>query len=835
MTLVPLTRDDIDVFSITTNPLRSYSSSSLHGVTGSVYVLNRRSEIEKDVNNTDAFVDSVLNEDNLLAYIENVKKKFVYYQQRYGTVAGSNYLANAMSQYMQKVRQQSVSSKNLKYLDVVRFTPSVTFTSNTVKKLVVKENLMKHYRVNYPSAQWAYTNYNSLNFFTSSNVPSESALLYPVTTDTVNTIEHSGHVVGSYIPSGSFSLCFKINVRNNFTDSQKQYRPGTLLHLPHCYCLSVISGSDKDAAGNPEMFGLQLQLGLAADTDPHSVDVTDTWVFRSSGSVLKKNNWHSVVVTWPTDQLNSGTGSFYVDNARVGEFIANASTIAPAISSSITPDVLVLGNYWDGTNSGAGAIANYFASAPAEKDGLIELVADSNYPGNPASTWIWEPSGCTFTNPLKAEVHDVCIRNVYMTQPEVIASSSMGPNSLDDTYMFYVPPFFTVESPFRKQVGDQGGILQTPFFAVDGTTDDPFNVAMSFGVAGHLINLENFVKDFASNVWPRLMSLTGSAINNSTEAQSANYFLYASGTNVKRNLSVVPCDDGNFMPTYELLMSESYTTKYKNDIGYPDYSLISLDNMVSSASLIFGSIFDTDGQTGEKWIEELLGPTPEVPNRATGSSYVTFVRTIDDLVASGTYEPGVQGNAPLTIYQRTKDPSSNQVTFFDISNMFYGDRISPGTLTIKDSNMSGSAGALSITLKDDGYGNLYRADALTKHASWCSVGNVFYDEGIVLIKSPHLYFFGKDSYELSFKGERNIHVLKVDAIADRNMHNSSSNPNWSPVKASSNVNDPDDNFVYVSGIRVLDENLNVVMKAELAQPVVKRFSERYLFRLKLDF
>ena len=104
-----------------------------------------------------------------------------------------------------------------------------------------------------------------------------------------------------------------------------------------------------------------------------------------------------------------------------------------------------------------------------------------------------------------------------------------------------------------------------------------------------------------------------------------------------------------------------------------------------------------------------------------------------------------------------------------------------------------------------------------------------------MIKSPHLYFFGKDVYELSFKGEQNVHVLKIDAFAPSNQLNSSSNPNFLPVPPSNLPNDPDTEFVYVNGMCFHDKNYNVVAKAQLAQPFVKGHSEHVLFRVKYDF
>ena len=166
---------------------------------------------------------------------------------------------------------------------------------------------------------------------------------------------------------------------------------------------------------------------------------------------------------------------------------------------------------------------------------------------------------------------------------------------------------------------------------------------------------------------------------------------------------------------------------------------------------------------------------------------------------------------------------------------FYGNRISPGTLEIKDSNFTGSGGKISITLKDDSLGSLYRADCETKHATWNSVGNIFYNEGVGIIKSPHLSLFGKDQFELTLKGEQNTHVLAVNVPCRSAEFNSSSNPAFKVISASNNVNDTNKEFVYITGMYIHDDNYNVVMKVNLAQPIMKRNNDSYMFRAKIDF
>ena len=169
------------------------------------------------------------------------------------------------------------------------------------------------------------------------------------------------------------------------------------------------------------------------------------------------------------------------------------------------------------------------------------------------------------------------------------------------------------------------------------------------------------------------------------------------------------------------------------------------------------------------------------------------------------------------------------------------------------------AGRVPLILKDDGLGNIYRANSTNDNCTWNSVGNIFYSEGIILIKNPHLYFFGKDGYELSFKGEYNLHSSKYEILAPSGLLNSSSNPTYvkptrqpaifaktplslpppetglgKTLQASADPLDQE-SFVYISGVNFHDENLNVVAKAVLAQPVIKRESEKLLFKIAFDF
>ena len=831
MSIIKVNPSDIETFSVITNPVRSYSSSS-SGVEGSVYVFARRSLREKEMAPSPAFIDATYDDEDIGSFLSqlNASANVNRYYANASPAYNQKFHAS-LEEYLSKVNKQGTSARKYKALDIIRFTPSTEFTSNTLRKLVVKDILNSYYRVSYPTAHWSFTNYNTLNFFTSNLVPETSALLYP----NINGQAHDGYVSGTYSLSGAFSFDFYINPRYRQDEIDGEFKTGTIFHLSSSYAISLLTGSAKDENGKASSFRLQLQLSHSADIPP-SQATPGTYpadlVFRSDDNSLSLNKWHHVVIRWGTELINEGTGSFNIDGADKGIFVVPSGTVALktfGVASLAPPDVLCIGNFWEGTNQGTSAQSAFFANDPATRDGLIILNPD---------TGVEEPSSYTFSHPLNAELHDLCIKRYYMSDKDILASSSRGPQYLDDQIALYIPPFFTEDSPVRRSVNGTGGVLQTPFFEIDGSTNDPFNVAMSFGVDGHYINIENYTRDFANDTYPRLHHMTGTVISTSTEDLTANEFLYSDPFVIRRNLLILPCDDGNFIPDYTLIANEANKEKFVGDDKVEDLSLVNLDNLLSTASLIFGCSFDdVEGESlvsGQDFVDSLLGFTPENPSEDPGGAFLTYQNNVDQDILNDIYDPGVQANAPLAIYQRTKDPSSNQVTFFDISNLYYGKQIKPGSFVISDTSLSGSGGKIGITLKDDGMGNIYRADCTTPASTWNSCGNIYYNEGIVVIKTPHLYFYGKDGFNISFRGEQNIHTLKVEVIAPQHMLNSSSNPTFIPLPASGIKTDNDPNYVYITGLNFHDENLNVVAKTQLAQPIVKRHGDRVMFKVTFD-
>ena len=824
MAIIKVAPDDVELFTIVTTPRQEFLSSS-SGVTGSVKIFPRASVNEKETAYPSAFVDSsAIIDDKFDSTFDSL-----VVTARTNRAVGNPVTAQ-VGAYFEMASK--AAAKRTKSLNVERFTPTTNLSTYTTSKNNIKDMLMPFYRNSYPDAVWAYTNYNSLNFFiTSSNsysLPTSSVFLYPNKANDVYKFPVDQHS-GSYCLPGAFSFSFHINprYRSDGIDAG-HFKAGTLFHLHNNYALSLVTGSSRDVNGMIDGYRLLLQLSSSADVPPSmATPYSSDMIYMSEDNSLSWNKWHHVVVRWGTNAINEGTGSFIIDGIERGTFVLPSSSIGSKFSGNPEPpSALCVGNYYEGTNTGNDALKYFFAVNLANYDGVdwMSLFPSFSYEG---------PQSYKFRHPLKAEVHDLMIYRKYLSDSEVAALGTRGGSTGKDL-IFYVPPFFIQDTRFRYTSaapklagsGERGGVLQDPYFSTNGTTDDPFNVAMAFGAGGHYINLENFVKDFATNRSPRMLSLTASMAPEVTPAPPVNDVLYRDPGVAKRNLTIVPCDDGKFDPNYEVLKSEKMLNKFVDPSGTPRLDYINLDNVLLKSSLVT----ITGDPTSPEYDKLLIAITKAADDE--------YIKSIGAVIDSTKFDRGIQAKRPLIVFQRLQDPSSDQVTIFNISNLYYGRRILPGSFQIRDVAMTGSLGQVVMTLQDDGVGGLYRADSLTPPAKFNCVGNIFYDEGIVLIKSPHLYFFGKHQFEMSFRGVQNVYSTKYEIVAPAGLLNSSSSPshgeNYENLRSSERLDD-DAEFVYISGMNLHDENMNVMARVKLSQPIIKRQGDKLLFKLALDW
>ena len=797
---------DIEYFTIQTVPSTTFVSSST-GVTGAAYVYPRRSNAVKDyyvnwsaVSGAPTGSFQQINDiDDVLAFAK--------------LSTTPSQLNSRMQQYLSVVKNQPTNPRNTQKQEVVRFTPGVNLNLDMTRKFVTTNVLMPYYSLFGTNYNFAFTNYNSLNFLTASGLPTGSALLYPASGSSAAI----GSIVSSsYIPSGAFSFDFWINPRYTTDTETSEFKAGTIFHLSGAYALSLISGSSRDSNGLTNGYRLLLQLSSSAKSLPSTINPASTTDlnFVSNDNSLQRNTWHHITVRWGTNSYNFGSGSFMVDGIEQGTFYIPSASIAPKEESGVAlPSILTIGNFLECPQ---GVSSSYFFSDRAQLRFGVPVTGSAFI----TSPTLDEPASYNLAHPLNAEVHELKIYNKYLGQAEIASRSLTGAPLDDPNLLFYLPPMFTKESPTRSvdTVAGLGGVLVHPFQCIDGTTTQPFNVDLSFDTGGHYINLENYTRDFATGNYPRLINLTGSALVGNTEQLTANQFLYNTGSVRKNSLTVLPNDNGEFTPNYYELLNKLDDSSFVTDKGQQAFNLVTLRSMYS-----LNSIYDlVPPVSGSATLNTDLNP----------KSIIAALSGFDVTSSLGTLNP----QRTPTILQRTQENNSLQVVIFDISNLFYGNKIAPSTFTITDTNVSNSYGKIGITLKDDGFGSLYRADCSGSQAQYNSVGNIFYDNGIVLIKNPSLYWFGQNGFECTFQGERNIHVMKADLYANPLELVSSSNPSWNrDLEATDFASDFDKRYVYITDLYLHDENLNVIAKTKLAQPVLKRSGDKLKFSIKIDF
>ena len=76
-------------------------------------------------------------------------------------------------------------------------------------------------------------------------------------------------------------------------------------------------------------------------------------------------------------------------------------------------------------------------------------------------------------------------------------------------------------------------------------------------------------------------------------------------------------------------------------------------------------------------------------------------------------------------------------------------------------------------------------------------------------------------------------ILNVPAFKE--MFTSSSNPSFVSIPPSDGANDEELSTIYVTTVNIHDDNFNIIMKANFAQPIFKTEEDEFVIRLKEDF
>lgn len=830
MSIVKIPEERKEQFTLELHPEIVYLSSSIEipkhgikiGVTGSAPLRRRPSKNIKELQPIEdpQFQGVAGQSDPASAAFDESKKgkstnlKFAQDDAKAAKLEGRGTdVKRYLDAYLEEVNLSPQPAANTKKIFITRFDPPFSHTDISVEKSIIENNLMVFYDSTFDLCEMSYTNYHTLNFFSAPNtsgspsvgnvsrVPDNSALIY----QNFSTVSGKPR---PYSPSGSFSFDFYINPRYTSEPGQS-FTPGTIMHLSSTFALSLVSGSQTGKDGTASSFRLMLQLSHSADIPPSEINVNSLGtyprdlIFLSPDNSLNENKWTHCTVRWGTKNFNEGTGSFVIESSS-SIFVCPSSSIMPP--KHISNSALIVGNYFEGNTNEA-----QFFNESTSTEGVLPTLdfgAGSNV--DPVHT---------MRHPLNAEIHELKIYKKYLSNRNIASVEKTSPVSFKDL-MFYVPPLYIPKV-------EQRNMLITPFQSILTSSTKPFNENFSFGVGGFVMNLENHVIDLVTKNRPRCLHLTASTIDTTIQDITANQHVYSTGSIKKRNLTILPNDNGKFKPDYEIIskLLELDSAAYRKRNGGQDLSVISLKNMISK-----DAIFPGIPTTNSKELSAV------VRNQARTFGDDKNPDAIANLVAGVTPESMTGDAGPiLTIAQRTRDRTSNEICFFDISNLYYGNKIQEKTLYISDPVLTGSDGKIKMTVADNGQGGLYRADAEGPHPTWSNIGTALYHEGIALVKYPALTFFGKDCFELKARGHQNTHISIFNVPLEAGAFNSSSNPNYQNLSASSAASDIGRRFIYIDSLNIHDENFNVIAKSNFAQPVKKRIDDSLLIRFKMDF
>ena len=174
MSIVPITANNLQSYTTIARPKRFFASSS-SGITGSVSLTKDFSKSLKDVGHTFGQSDHAYNDAQLQILLDGIARF-----EASGLQEGDPELSPLLfGVFLDQVQAEKHKLRQTKKQEVRRFTVGTKFEENFCHKFTIQQNLFSYYRPYNQAADWSYTNYNCLNFFTASSVPSDSALIYP--------------------------------------------------------------------------------------------------------------------------------------------------------------------------------------------------------------------------------------------------------------------------------------------------------------------------------------------------------------------------------------------------------------------------------------------------------------------------------------------------------------------------------------------------------------------------------------------------------------------------------------------------------------------------------
>jgi hypothetical protein len=614
---------------------------------------------------------------------------------------------------------------------------------------------------------------------------------------------------------------------------------GTICQLSDNYAIVLIPDYTSEKNGVYEKFKLGFYNDNAAvknasiswSTAFPTTTAGDYWISPSS---LYLDNWHHVAIRFGRN-FNNGQLNVYIDGKALTpeDGVYNTSIGRQGVIDVVT-----------GTSAGDYLLIGGWENNSALSDLYTGAYAAAQNQGSATSPVYGDGYAVTCNYHLRSELMDLRIWSQVRPEKDILLDKNRTLTSTTNL-SFYLPMLFDPQSdtPQWSRLGflpDQenpktsedyyknGSYLtinnaNLPYNKTQFCTNSAYIVGMPF------VNVHSHLREYVKGAYPVVAGYPD--FTDAGLGSSINVYPIVDNESTREGTAVVP---------------EVYT-----GLEYFQKNWKSLDWLQSLNSLILpcdNPLFEVRtglcGTNIHNFIENSylrlngLGIGSTTDEYEIKHFYDDEVFAIQNTIIKTdpqkkVFKGKVENYQTATLVAENKLEDNDYIspisTIFSVPQIYYGNRIHPTSIELSYTTVSGK----KITIIDN-EGALYRKDCKQLgHTS--KVGHVDYGNGLICIFSPLLTGIGIDNFTLKLKGEKNLHVMQLDIPCNAGVANISQHPSYKKLKPTLNSNETDGNVTYISTIYLHDENLNIIGKVNLAQPVQKREEDSYIFRVKLDF
>jgi len=744
--------------------------------------------------------------------------------EKHGTSIITNYIQQGYSDLSMHPR-----NKTQKFIDIDRANQDYLGKASSKQRLLYREYSNK----NLYDEGWHTKNSHALSlskWTDGGGVERKPALVYKNENDQYKIDYNSSDV--------SFHIEFWIKPNALQTDI------GCVCQLHNNYAVMLIPDSDSVINDVPQKFSISLRTNEAADDgqtitgDIDHRDSSGTDHVYISSSLLNVEEWHHVSIRWGRN-FNNGMLTVYLNNVVIDEFDGINSASHGGISRSGLIDIdsscitvskaLFIGGYPN--TASQQEIWQEFSGA---QSGIEWSSAGSGTNTVNADTGHLNNFNVKFT--LLSEMTD--LRCFDFPRQEEIVTAEWTKRVFDvDKLLFYIPFYFDPSHENytkRPYLFPSGGALpeELPegvsaneylsniYYSGQNTTientfdnDDVQKIqyCQNWGhVAGApFVHVQSHFKEYVNKEIPVVLAMPNMA---------------------KLEPDVYPNYTGTTFADVKILKIRYFVDNWKN-IPW----LQCWNSLVKPCTLNLGTspseiIEESELSFGKS---KTIIPLDMVSNFDFDDDKFS-AKMLDHDFNLALYEHSPVGEPPIdypttnnsNILQQDVLPPFSLV--ISIPTLYYANRIEHESFIIT-TKLHGK----DIVIVDFN-GSLYIADK-DNEPTGARIGHISYGFGYLCLFSPLVSGLGLEEMKIEFRGEKSMHVLQFDVRCPPGLGNESKNVNYKKLKATNNSNESDSIVTYISTIYLHDENLNIIGKVKLAQPIQKREEDSFLFRIKMDF